>query len=116
VVIADVEHPLICVHPETGRKCLWISGRHALRIKGMTEDESRPLIDFFHAQAHQPEFTCRVRWAKGSLGIWDNRCVQHFAINDYRGFRRTMNRVEVGGDYTSGPALPGRASKVPSYS
>jgi taurine dioxygenase len=62
----------------------------------MTEEESGPLIDFLSEYAVRPEFTCRVRWEPGTLTIWDNRCAQHFAINDYSGQRRVMQRLTVG--------------------
>jgi taurine dioxygenase len=52
----------------------------------------------------RPEFTCRFRWKKGSLTVWDNRCVQHYAVNDYEGFSRTMLRVEMQGTRPCGPA------------
>ena len=64
----------------------------------MTEEESRPLIDFLQAHGTRPEFTARLRWETGTVTIWDNRCVQHFAINDYHGQRRVMWRLPVGAE------------------
>jgi len=63
---------------------------HTIRFKDMSEDESRPLIEWLQAHQTRPEFTCRVRWAPGTLTIWDNRCTQHNAINDYHGQRRRI--------------------------
>jgi len=90
------EHPVARTHPETGRKALYVSRSHTIRFKDMSEDESRPLIEWLQAHQTRPEFTCRVRWAPGTLTIWDNRCTQHNAINDYHGQRRRMRRLTVG--------------------
>jgi taurine dioxygenase len=90
-------HPLVRTHPETGRKALYIGG-HAQRFDGMTDEESIPLIDYFMKHSIRPEFTCRVRWASGTLTIWDNRCTQHFAINDYPAETRIMHRITICGD------------------
>jgi taurine dioxygenase len=90
-------HPLIRTHPETGRRALYVGG-HLHRFEEMTEAESRPLIDFLMQHAARPEFTCRFRWASGSLAFWDNRCTMHFAINDYPAETRIMHRVTVCGD------------------
>ncbi len=90
------EHPVVRTHPETGRKALYVSTRHTIRFKGMTEEESAPLIDFLQDHCTRPEFTARLRWEPGTIAIWDNRCVQHFAINDYHGQRRVMWRLPVG--------------------
>jgi taurine dioxygenase len=90
-------HPLVRTHPETGRKALYIGG-HVQQFDGMTEEESQPLIDFFMKHSIRPEFTCRVRWETGTLTFWDNRCTQHFAVNDYPAETRIMHRITVRGD------------------
>jgi len=90
------EHPVVRTHPDTGRKALYLSRGHTTHFKGMTEEESRPLIEYLEAHQVRPEFTCRVRWAPGTLTVWDNRCTQHNAVNDYQGQRRRMRRITVG--------------------
>jgi taurine dioxygenase len=92
----EAEHPAARTHPDTGRKALYVSRSHTIRFKGMTEEESQPLIGFLQAHQTRPEFTCRVRWTPGTLTIWDNRCTQHNAVNDYHGQRRRMRRLTVG--------------------
>jgi taurine dioxygenase len=105
----EMEHPLVRTHPETGRKALWITGAYSVRFAGMTREESKPLLDQLNAHASRPEFTCRVRWSKGTLTVMDNRCTQHYALNDYAGFRRHMLRVEMDGERPFGPAMPQQA-------
>jgi taurine dioxygenase len=92
----EAEHPVVRTHPETGKKALYLSRSHTLRFRGMSEDESRPLVEWLQAHQTRPEFTCRVRWQPGTLTIWDNRCTQHCAVNDYHGQRRRMRRLTVG--------------------
>lgn len=94
----EVEHPLVRTHPETGRRSLFVSLPYTRRIKGMTVEESAPLLNYLARHAVTPEFTCRFRWEKGSVAFWDNRCTKHFALNDYHGQRRVMHRVTVEGD------------------
>jgi taurine dioxygenase len=90
------EHPIARTHPETGRRALYASRSHTTHIKGMTEEESRPLLEYLVMHQLRPEFTCRVRWSPGTLTVWDNRCTQHNAVNDYHGQRRRMRRLTVG--------------------
>ena len=93
----EAEHPVARTHPDTGRKALYVNRSHTIRFSGMTEEESRPLIEWLALHQVRPEFTCRVRWTPGTLTIWDNRCTQHNAVNDYHGQRRRMRRLTVGG-------------------
>jgi taurine dioxygenase len=92
------EHPVARTHPETGRKALYVNVGHSVRFGGMTEEESRPLLEYLFAHQVRPEFTCRFVWAPGSIALWDNRCTQHNPINDYHGFRRVMHRITLAGD------------------
>jgi taurine dioxygenase len=91
----EADHPLVRVHPETGRKALYVNSHHGERFTGMTEAESKPLMDYLCRHIARPEFTCRFRWTPGSLALWDNRAAQHFAINDYHGHRRHMRRITL---------------------
>ena len=90
-------HPVVRIHPETGRKLLYIGG-HTERFEGWTEAESQPLLDFLKANATRPEFTCRFHWSVNAMAMWDNRCCQHFAINDYDGYQRRMHKIMIKGD------------------
>lgn len=93
----ETEHPLVCCHSVTGRRHLYLSGA-LCRFVGMTEAESKPLIDYLIAHARRTEFTCRLRWAPGTLALWSNTCLLHAAINDYPGQRRVVLRTTVAGD------------------
>ena len=95
-------HPMVRVHPETGRKSLFISPDYCFRLEGMTEEESRPILDYLEAHAARHEFTCRFRWRPNSIAIWDNRCCMHQALTDdlaarsgAEGFRRVMRRSTI---------------------
>lgn len=94
---AAVEHPVICAHPVTGRRYVFVSSVMT-NFKGLTEEESKPLIDFLIARATRPEFNCRLRWEKNTLGMWNNPFVMHTAINDYPGYRRVMYRTTIEGE------------------
>jgi len=91
-------HPVVRVHPETGRRALYVNVAHTVRFEGMTLEESVPILDYLYRHQVRPELTCRFRWRPGSLAFWDNRCAQHNAVNDYAGFQRLMHRVTLAGD------------------
>ena len=92
------EHPVARMHPETGRKALYVNIAHTAHFKGMTEAESEPLLEFLFRHQVRPEFTCRFTWEPGSIALWDNRCVQHNPVDDYHGYRRVMHRISLAGD------------------
>jgi taurine dioxygenase len=92
------EHPVVRTHPETGRKALYVNVAHTLRFADMTEEESRPLLQYLYQHSVRPEFTCRFHWRVGSVALWDNRCTMHHPINDYHGHTRAMHRVSLAGD------------------
>jgi taurine dioxygenase len=78
----SVVHPIVRVHPETGRKALYV-GAFLKGLVGMTDEEARPLIDYLDGHATRYEFIYRHRWTVNDLIMWDNRCVLHYAVQDY---------------------------------
>jgi len=90
-------HPVVRTHPETGKKCLFVNHSYSVAFEDMSEEESKPLLDWLMEWGHRPEFTCRFRWRKGSLAFWDNRCVKHLALHDVHDHERIMRRIQIAG-------------------
>jgi taurine dioxygenase len=90
-----VAQPVVRVHPETGRKALYL-GEKVKRFDGMTEEESRPLIDYLNRHATRPEFVYRHAWRSNDILAWDNRCTMHQALGDFDGTQiRDMERTTI---------------------
>jgi taurine dioxygenase len=96
--VLSAEHPVVRTHPETGRRALFVNIAHTARFADMTEEESLPLLRFLWQHQTRPELTCRFTWSPGALALWDNRCAQHNAVNDYQGQLRVMHRITLAGD------------------
>ena len=88
-------HPVVGVHPRTGRKYLNVNREFTASIVGMTEDESAPLLDFLTLHVAHPNFQVRHTWTVGVVAVWDERATQHFAVADFMPARREMGRVAV---------------------
>ncbi|MGW1620017.1 TauD/TfdA dioxygenase family protein [Streptomyces sp. NPDC002172] len=94
-------HPVVRVHPLTGERGLFIGG-FAQRIVGLSKDESRRILDLLQAYVTRPENILRHRWSPNQLVLFDNRITQHYAIDNYDGRPRRLNRVTVAGDVPAG--------------
>jgi taurine dioxygenase len=93
-----VIHPVVRTHPETGEPCLFVNSSFTARIKGLRGEESRALMDFLNRHIQKPEFCVRWRWRPGCVAFWDNRCTQHYAVNDYLPQRRLLTRATILGE------------------
>jgi taurine dioxygenase len=95
-------HPVVRVHPATGRKVLFVNPQFTVAIKNMDERESKALLEILFQQATVPEYQFRHHWAPHTLIMWDNRSTQHYAVNDYFPQRRYMERVTIKGGPVEG--------------
>ncbi len=94
-------HPVVRVHPDTGRKALYVNEHFTRRIVEMSAPESDALLGFLTNWVQSPRFTVRYHWDEGTIGMWDNRCTQHFVLNDFTE-ERIIQRVTVMGDRPEG--------------
>ena len=92
------EHPVVRVHPVTGRKALYVNAGFTTRLLGVPRDESDAVLAYLFRHAENPLFQCRFRWREDSVAFWDNRCAQHRAMWDYWPHVRQGHRVTVKGE------------------
>jgi alpha-ketoglutarate-dependent taurine dioxygenase len=91
-------HPLVCTHPETGRKCLYLGRRRNAYIEGLSLAESEKLLDEIWRYAERPDLTWYNTWRVGDLVLWDNRCTMHRRDPFDPGARRVMHRTQIKGN------------------
>ena len=96
-----VEHPVICTHPVTGKKLIYVNGLFTLKIKSLTDSESSELLDFLCDHIKKEEYQCRFSWEINSIAFWDNRSIIHKPDNDYWPQLRRMERITI--DNTTPP-------------
>ena len=96
-IYPPMTHPVVRVHPVSGRRVLFVNPQFTIRIKDMDERESASLLDTLFHQALIPEYQYRLHWRPHTLAMWDNRSVQHYAVHDYWPQVRIMDRVTIKG-------------------
>lgn len=101
--LKPVPHPVVRVHPDTGRRSLFVNPGFTTRIRDVSDAESRGLLDAFFAHVSKPEHLVRHRWQPGDVVVWDNRSTAHYADFNYGNTRRVMHRITVRGDIPVGP-------------
>ena len=104
-------HPVIRVHPDTGRKCLYVSEHFTRRIVELEARESDALLAFLTRHVQDPRFNVRYHWSPGTVAIWDNTCTQHCVLNNFTG-ERHIQRVTIAGDEVVG--VPSHARTNPT--
>jgi taurine dioxygenase len=93
-----VEHPVVRIHPETGRRTLFVNVFFTQHIVGLSAQESDTLLQRLVGQFARPEYQVRFHWEPGSVAFWDNRATVHYAVSDYHPRRRVMDRISIEGD------------------
>ena len=98
-----VRHPVVRIHPETGRRTLFVNPFFTQHIVGLDAEESDAVLSRLYREFTRPEYQCRFRWTPGAIAFWDNRSTQHYAVSDYAPQRRVMDRISIAGDRPFGP-------------
>jgi taurine dioxygenase len=101
--LPPTEHPVVCQHPDSGRKFLFVSELMAREIVGMSRNESRAVLDFLFAHQTRPEYQARLHWEPRTLALWDNYSTLHRGIFDFGQAHRLMHRVSFNTEWI-GPA------------
>lgn len=97
---AEVRHPVVRTHPETGKKVLFVNPGFTSHIEELTPAESDALLGFLYQHSTQPQFTVRYHWSAGDVGFWDNRATQHSVVGDWNPLEepRVIQRITLRGD------------------
>lgn len=90
-------HPIALKHPETGKIGIFVNPAFTTGIVDMGQDQADELLQKLYDHCKKPEFQYRFRWQPGALAMWDNRSTWHYAMNDYHGQRRYLNRITIEG-------------------
>jgi taurine dioxygenase len=93
-----VRHPVVRVHPESGRKALFVNRLFTTHLEGLKEAESHAVLDYLFDHLETPELSCRFRWEVHSIAFWDNRATLHRPVNDFWPAHRRMERITIAGD------------------
>jgi alpha-ketoglutarate-dependent taurine dioxygenase len=104
--LVPVEHPVVRVHPETGRKGLFVNPTFTKLLSGFPGEQSSALLRLLYDHSTRPEFLCRYRWNEGTVAFWDNRATMHYGLFDFGDARRVMHRVTLRGEAPRGVTVP----------
>ena len=107
-------HPIVRIHPVTGRPALYLCGAYVRGIAGLHADESDALLDFLRSRLHDPNLQCRWRWRPFDVAVWDERCTNHRALSDHFPSRRVVRRCTVGAGVPVGRAREPVPAGAPS--
>lgn len=114
-IYPPVTHPVVRVHPITGKKAVFVNPQFTLYIKGMEEKESSSLLNLLYSRTLIQEYQYRHRWQPDMVVFWDNPGVQHSAVHDYYPQRRLMERVTICGDRPIADGEPADPSELRRY-
>ena len=96
-------HPIVRVHPVTGRRALYLCGQFVTGIVGLRPEESDALLALLRSGLHDPNVQCRWRWQQHDVVVWDERCTNHRAVSDHWPEHRLVRRCTAGSGRPEGP-------------